>query len=59
MSDFTLYKKQWQRIASVVKKTANQNSSDRKTKQNRLMLLSNCFVCGKEKSMFIENKEFH
>ena len=40
---------------SVVKNTANENSSGRKTKQNRLML----FVCGKKKSMFIENIEFH
>ena len=44
---------------SVVKNTANENSSGRKTKQNRLMLLSKCFVCGKKKSMFIENIEFH
>ena len=27
------------------------------TKQNRLMLLSNCAVCGKKKSTFIKNKE--
>ena len=28
--------------------TANKNSSVRKTKQNRLKLLSNCAVCGKK-----------
>ena len=36
---------------------SNENSSVRKTKQNRLMLLSNCPVCGKEKSRFIKNQE--
>ena len=39
--------------------TVNKNSSVRKTKQNRLMLLSNCAVCGKKKSTFIKNKELH
>ena len=39
------------------KNTANKNSSVRKTKQNRLMLLSNCTICGKNKSTFIKNKE--
>ena len=33
------------------------NSSVRKTKQNRLMLLSTCAVCGKKKSTFVKNKE--
>ena len=37
---------------SSKKNTANENSSVRKTKQNRLMLLSNCVICGKKKSMF-------
>ena len=41
------------------KNTVNENSSVRKTKQNRLMLLSNCAVCGKKKSPFIKNKELH
>ena len=42
---------------SVVKKyTANENSSVKKTTQNRLMLLSNCAVCGKKKSTSIKNK---
>ena len=39
------------------KNIANENSSFRKTKQNRRMLLSNCAICGKEKSAFILNKE--
>ena len=32
------------------KYTANENSSVRKTKQNRLMLLSNCAICAKKKN---------
>ena len=31
---------------SCKKYTANESSSVRKTKQNRLMLLSNCAICG-------------
>ena len=39
---------------SIVKKnTANENSIDRKTKQNRLMLLSNYAVCVNKKLTFI------
>ena len=44
---------------SCKKNTANENSSVRITKQNRLMLLSNCTVCGKKKSTFIKNKELY
>ena len=33
---------------SCKKNTANENSSVRETNQNRLMLLSNCAVCGKK-----------
>ena len=41
-------------IASVVKtNTANKNS--RRTKQSKLMLVSNCAVCGKKESRFIKN----
>ena len=55
-----IYKIQWKRIASNVKKyTANENSSARKSKQNRIIILSNCAVCGKKKSTFIKNKEHH
>ena len=42
---------------SCKKYTENENSNVRKTKQNRLMLLSNCAVYGKKKSTFIKNKE--
>ena len=34
---------------SCKKNTVNENSSVRETNQNRLMLLSNCAVCGKKK----------
>ena len=45
---------------SCKKYTENKNSSARKTKQNRLiMLLSNCTICGMKKSTFIKNKELH
>ena len=35
--------------------TANKRSSVRRTKQNRLMLVSNYAACGKKKSGFIKN----
>ena len=41
------------------KYTGNENSTVRKTKENRLMLLPNCAVSGKKKSTFIKNKELH
>ena len=44
---------------SCKKYTLNKNSSNRKTKQNRSMLLSNCAVCGKEKLAFIKNRKLH
>ena len=44
---------------SCKKCTENENSNVRKTRQNRLMLLSNCAVCGKKKSTFTKNKELH
>ena len=44
---------------SCKKYTENENSNVRKTKQNRIMLLSNCGACGKKKSTFIKNKELH
>ena len=44
---------------SCKKNTENENSSVRLTKQNRLMLLPNSAISGKEKSTFIKNKELH
>ena len=42
---------------SCEKYTAHKNSSVRKTKQSRLMLLLNFAVCGKKKTTFIKNKK--
>ena len=44
---------------SCKRHTANKNLNVRKTKQNGLMLLSNCAVCGKKKITFIKNKDHH
>ena len=44
---------------SCKKYTVNKNSSIRKTKQNRLMPLSNCLLCGNKKSTFIKNRKLH
>ena len=41
---------------SCKKYTTNENSSVRKTKQNRLMLLSNCAFCGKKSTILINLK---
>ena len=41
--------------ASCKKNTTNGNSSVRKTKQNRLTLLSNCVISGEKLSLKIEN----
>ena len=42
---------------SCKKNNANKNSNVRKTKQNRLMHLPNCVVCGNKNSAFIKNQE--
>ena len=42
---------------SSKKNTVKKNSSVRTAKQNRLMFLSNCTICGKKKSRFIKNQE--
>ena len=39
-------------ILRCKRNTANENSSVRKTKQNILILLSNCAVCGNKKSTY-------
>ena len=41
---------------SCKKNTVNENSTVRKTKQNRLFLLSNCAACEKKKSRLIKNQ---
>ena len=58
MFDITSYKKTMETYCiSCEKITANKNSIARRTKQNRLMILSNCATCGKKKSTFIKNQE--
>ena len=42
---------------SCKKNTVNKNSTLTRTKQNRLMLVSNCAISGKKKSKFIINQE--
>ena len=42
---------------SCKKNNANKNSSVRRTKQNRFMLVSNFANCGKKKSKTIRNQE--
>ena len=45
---------------SCKKYAENENSTVRKTKQNRLTnCLSNCAFCVKKNSTFIKNKELH
>ena len=38
--------------------TAHENSNVCKTKQNRLMILSKCSVCGIKELTFMKNKRF-
>ena len=42
---------------SCKKNAVNKISSVKKTKESRLMLVSNCAVCGKKKTGFIKNQE--
>ena len=44
---------------SCKKYMANENSSVRKTKQNRLMLSWNCVICGEKKLTSIKNQKLH
>ena len=44
---------------SCNKSTGNANSTFKRTKQNRLLCISNCFVCSKKKSKFIKRQEDH
>ena len=47
--EYTIYMTMEFCCVSCKKSTSNENSSVRKTKQYRLMLVSNCTVCGKKK----------
>ena len=42
---------------SCEKYTVNKNSCVSKTKQNRLMLLLNCTICGKKKVNFYKKQK--
>ena len=42
--------------ASCKENTENENSNVRKTKQNRLMLLSNCAIFGKKKDFYQKSR---
>ena len=55
--EYTIWKTMETYCFSYKKYTASEISSIRKIKQNRLMLLSNCALCGKKKSTFIKSKE--
>ena len=44
---------------SCKKYIENENLNVRKTKQNRLLVLSNCTVSGKKKLTFLKHKEVH
>ena len=50
--------KQWKRIGPVVIKIQQRkNFTVKRTKQNSLMLVSNCTVCSKKKFRFDKNQE--
>ena len=54
------HRQHWKPIESVVKRSScEQKFLCQKTKQNRLMLLSNCTIFCKKKLTFIKNKELH
>ena len=54
------YKEQWQLIVSVEKEILEpKNIVIKKTKENRLILLSICADCGKKESRFIKNQELY
>ena len=55
--EYTIYMTMEFCCVSCKKSTSNENSSVRKTKQYRLMLVSNCTVCGKKKMRVIMNQE--
>ena len=55
-----LCKKDGNVLCQLLKKNnTNKNSSFRITRQNRLMLISNCTICGKNKLRLIKNQELH
>ena len=57
MQQNTLYKTMERYCVSCKKNTANTNSSDSRTIQNRLILIPSCAIFGKKKPRFIKNLE--
>ena len=54
----TLYKNNGNLLCHLYKNTTgNKNSNVRRTKQNRIILLSNCGICGNKKLRLIKNQE--
>ena len=51
------YNEMKEKVKNPLKNTPNKHSNVRRTKQNRLMLVSNCAICGREKSRFIKTQE--
>ena len=43
---------------SVLREILQKNYSVRRTKQNRLILVSNCAICNKNESRFIKTQKF-
>ena len=43
---------------SVLREILQKNYSVRRTKQNRLILVSNCGICNKNESRFIKTQKF-
>ena len=44
---------------SCKKNNPNENSNCRKNKQNKILLLSNCAICGKKKLTITKDEELH
>ena len=53
-SDFTLYKNNGNVLRQLYKNTVNKNSSVRRTKENSVILTSNCAVYDKKNLTFIK-----
>ena len=53
-SDFTLYKNNGNVLRQLHKNTVNKNSSVRRTKENSVILTSNCAVYDKKNLTFIK-----
>ena len=53
-SDFTLYKNNGNVLRQLHKNTVNKNSSVRRTKENSVILASNCAVYDKKNLTFIK-----